>query len=76
MATAFICDGCNRPVTEPKKVGHVTPREYCPECAPRADKFVEAEEALRKGLVEKFVSDRALLISQMSEGGFTLPDIS
>lgn len=76
MATIVTCDGCNTPVTEPKRIGHVTPREYCEACAKRADDFQADEEALRKNLHDKFVADRAELIAKFSENGFQLPDIA
>lgn len=75
MATAFICDGCAKPVLEVKKVGRVLVRDYCAECEPRASAFSDAEEELRKRLIDSFNTDRALLISSASEGGFLLPDV-
>lgn len=75
MATAYICDGCGKPSLEVKKVGSALTRDYCAECEPRAEAFSEAEEDLRKRLVEKFNTDRSLLIEKAGEGGFKLPDV-
>lgn len=75
MATAYVCDGCGNPSLEVKKLGRVLVRDYCAECTPRADAFSDAEEDLRKRFVEQFNTDRALLVSSASEGGFKLPDV-
>lgn len=75
MAQAFICDGCGDPMPDTRKVGKVIVRDYCIECAPKANAFVDAEENLRKRLVESFNTDRALLVASAAEGGFKLPDI-
>lgn len=75
MSVQFVCDGCAKPVAEPKEVGHVTKRQYCAECAVKADLFIDAEEALRKTLHERFTADRDLLIAKFTDGGFRLPDI-
>lgn len=75
MATSFICDGCGKPMAEARKVGRVLVRDYCDACEPKAVAFADAEEALRKRLVETFTTDRALLVAQTGEGGFKLPDV-
>lgn len=75
MATAYVCDGCGKPTLEVKKVGASLARDYCGECETRATAFTEAEEDLRKRLVEQFNTDRGLLIARASEGGFKLPDV-
>lgn len=76
MSVSLHCDGCGKPVENPVKVGHITERDYCEECATVAGRFVDAEEALRKTTQERFVDDRALLIAQFSTGGFKLPDVA
>lgn len=75
MAASYICDGCGKPVEAPKTVGHVLKRDYCEACEPQAQKFVDAEEALRKKLAEQFNAERDTLIAAASAGGFKLPDI-
>lgn len=75
MAATYICDGCGKPTPNPKKVGHVTKRDYCDECEPRAQAFVDAEEDLRNRLTEQFRTDRGLLVAKASEGNFKLPDV-
>jgi hypothetical protein len=37
MAITYLCDGCNAPIVEPIKVGHVIRRDYCAECAETAN---------------------------------------
>lgn len=76
MSVQHSCDGCGRSVEAPLLVGHVLRREYCAECAAAANKFVDAEEALRKSTHEKFTTDRELLISRFSADGFKLPDVA
>lgn len=75
MATSIICDGCSKHTPEAKRIGRVLVRDYCVECASKADAFSDAEEALRKRLVDQFNTDRALLVSSASDGGFRLPDV-
>lgn len=75
MSATYQCDGCREPVAEPVYVGKVLRRDYCAGCAVKAEKFIEAEEDLRKRTQERFRADRALLISNMSAGGFRLPDV-
>lgn len=76
MSIQYLCDGCDQPVAVPMEAGHITKRHYCDECKVKADTFLEAEQALRKRLVEQFVDDRALLIAKFSEGNFKLPDVA
>jgi hypothetical protein len=75
MAATYVCDGCGKPTPQPKQVGHALKRDYCADCEPRAQSFIDAEEGLRKRLAESFKTDRELLISTASEGGFKLPDV-
>lgn len=75
MSIAYHCDGCNDPVENPVKVGKVTPRDYCADCAVKAEDFVAAEEELRRVTHEKFIDARAVLIATASAGGFKLPDV-
>lgn len=75
MAATYSCDGCGKSIDKPILIGHVLKRDYCSNCETRAKAFVEAEEDLRKRLNEQFQSDRALLVSSASEGGFKLPDV-
>ena len=75
MSIQYICDGCDKPVAEPKEVGYITKRHYCSQCAEKAKTFLDAEEALRKELHERFTADRELLIVKFSENGFNLPDV-
>lgn len=75
MSASFTCDGCRSSVDVPTVVGVVLKRDYCDECAKKAKQFSEAEEALRKTMHERFVTDRDLLIATYSEGGFKLPDV-
>lgn len=72
---SYSCDGCGTKVAEPEKVGHVTRREYCETCAPKAKAFVADEEQLRKDMQEKFIDDRAALIAKYGADGFHLPDV-
>ena len=74
MAISYSCDGCGVRVDAPRKVGHITKREYCESCEKIAASFVEAEEALRVATHEKFRTDRELLVAKFAEGGFKLPD--
>jgi hypothetical protein len=73
MAASFTCDGCGTAVAQPKQLGHALKRDYCDACFERAESFQEAEDALRKAVVERFNIDRALLISTFA--GFKLPDV-
>lgn len=75
MAASYTCDGCGKSVDVPRRLGHVIQCDYCAECFERAKSFVDAEEGLRKTLYDRFITDRGLLISAASEGGFKLPDI-
>lgn len=75
MSAIYTCDGCQKSIDSPTKVGHITKRDYCDECAAKAKQFVEAEEALRKITHERFTADRELLVANFSEGGFKLPDV-
>ncbi len=74
MAISYSCDGCGKSVENPARVGHTVKRDYCADCAEAAKKYIEAEEALRKELHEKFIDDRALLVARFSANGFKLPD--
>lgn len=75
MSAIYTCDGCQKSVDSPTKVGYITRRDYCGECAVKAKQFVEAEEALRTAMHERFTTDRQLLVANFSEGGFKLPDV-
>lgn len=72
---SIVCDGCGKSVPNPTRLGRATPRDYCEECEAVARKFMEAEEALRADLHERFVDDRALLIANLAPGNFKLPDV-
>lgn len=74
MASSFSCDGCGNAVEAPAKVGHFMPRDYCPACAPKAEHYLEAEESLRLGLVERFAVERDILISKFGADLASLPD--
>lgn len=73
MATAFICDGCGDPMPDTRKVGKALVRDYCIECEPKAQAFLEAEEGLRNAIVEEFLKSRATLaeVAQLAK----LPDV-
>lgn len=75
MASIFKCDGCGVEVASPKKVGLVLPRDYCPECAPKAEAFLEAEEKMREDICLAFQTGREKMIA----GGLAvlkaLPDV-
>jgi hypothetical protein len=75
MATQFTCDGCGTALDVPRRLGQVLRRDYCADCIERAKSFVDAEEGLRATLYDRFKTDRGLLISAASEGGFKLPDV-
>lgn len=75
MSISYHCDGCNTAVETPVKVGKITPRDYCAECAVKAEDFVAAEEDLRRVTHERFIDARAVLIATASDGGFKLPDV-
>lgn len=75
MAATYLCDGCRSPIAAPMRVGHVLARDYCAACEPRAQKFIEEEETLRKVTQERFVDERAALIANYSAENFKLPDV-
>lgn len=74
MAATYSCDGCGSNVAEPKHVGYVLKRDYCPECADKAKAFLDAVEVLQKTAQDQFATARQAFINQASEGGFKLPD--
>lgn len=75
MAAAYTCDGCGKALDVPKEIGLVVRRDYCEDCAAKAQAFLDAEEALRQRLYDQFTTDRGLLIASASDGGFKLPDV-
>ena len=75
MSVSYHCDGCGVAVENPAIVGKVVQRDYCETCAGRANRFVDAEEALRRETQQAFAQSRAKLIADCSEGNFKLPDV-
>jgi len=77
MSTSITCDGCGKPIDgKPVVIGVIIKRDYhAASCAVVAQRFVDTEEALRVSVHEKFIAERELLISKLSEGGFKLPDV-
>lgn len=75
MAQSFTCDGCGKPVAEPKKVGYVLRRDYCAECAVIAGSFTKEEEEARIAIQAAFATKRAELIAKHGANGFKLPDV-
>lgn len=73
MAATYSCDGCGCNVVKPAKVGHVIVRDYCDECAGKAQAFLEAEELLRSNAHAQYISARQALIA--TAGDFKLPDV-
>jgi hypothetical protein len=69
----FSCDGCGEPVETPVKIGKVIEREYCETCAVLAQKFIDAEEALRVQTQAAFQREREALIAVHTD--FKLPDV-
>ena len=58
-----------------KIIGDIIPRDYCSDCAARANVFLQSHEFLRKACYDKFTEDREILIAKYSENGFKLPDV-
>lgn len=75
MARSFTCDGCGDPVDNPKQVGHVIQRDYCPTCAVKAEEYLQSEEAERLAVQSAFVGKRDKLIKKHGAGRFKLPDV-
>jgi hypothetical protein len=69
----YRCDGCREPVETPVRIGKVIEREYCATCAELAQKFVDAEEALRVQTQAAFQREREALIAVHTD--FKLPDV-
>ena len=75
MARSFTCDGCGIAVENPKQVGHVIQRDYCPSCAVTAEEYLQAEEAERLAVQSVFVGKREKLIKKHGAKNFKLPDV-
>lgn len=72
---SVVCDGCGNPVENPVVLGRAVKRDYCERCVDLARKFIEAEDALRAAMHERFIDDRALLIANLGADNFKLPDV-
>lgn len=76
MSASFTCDGCKANIDQPTVIGLVTKRDYCPDCAQKANIYLDTLEFLRKASFDKFHEDRSALIARFGEGGFLLPDVA
>lgn len=70
MAVRFSCDGCGCMLeegVEPKRIGTVLLREYCVECAPHAEEYMQWVSTAHTEIAREWTTRLAALRKEFFE---------
>ena len=72
MGKVNVCDGCGNPDDNLTSIGHVIEKDYCSDCLPKIEAYLEDLDKLHDNTVKYFETRKKKLRDSV---GMELPDV-